>query len=259
MGQEMELHLIMRMSSMRDPILLPEEIEALLRETPKFRRAAFRARERDSSTFLLSEDKAGAERELSSHSFRRDLHLSGFPWVKTLLDFQKDLSLSIDSNVLEELFDLSFLDRGENIVLSGPSGTGKTHLAIALGEKAARLGLTASFQAFDNLIAELRKNQEEGGYSPVVLKALEARVLVLDDLGSTGLSAEDASSFLDFLFHRSSKGGLVLTSRISLIGWNKVFRSGSFSEKILGYLLEHVFWVRLQHPEVPKTARSLKP
>ena len=125
---------------MREPILLPEEIEALLQENPQSRRSAFRSRELFSHSLpdvpdVLSRSGRGP----AFRSFPRDLLQSGFHWVKTLSEFRHDLTPSVDSGILEDLFDLSFLDRRENIVLSGPSNSGKTHLAIALGEKASGL------------------------------------------------------------------------------------------------------------------------
>ncbi len=245
---------------MREPILLPEEIEALLQETPKSRRSAFRSRELFSNSLpdvpdVLSRSGHGPE----FRRFRKDLRQSGFSWIKTLSEFRHDLTPSVDPGILEDLFDLSFLDRRENILLSGPSNSGKTHLAIALGEKASGLGLAVSFRSFSSLLDELKKRGENGEFSDDIVKARNARILILDDFGGVRISREDSSNFLDFLSQRSSKGGLVLTSRISLIGWNKVFGSGSFSEKILEHLLEHVSWIRLHPSNFSKNGHSWNP
>ncbi|MHB8423498.1 MAG: ATP-binding protein [Leptospirales bacterium] len=230
---------------MNNPILLPEEIEALLREAPRSRRSSFRSRENSLRPILNHSDSFPFSRR--AQTFRKDLRSAGFPWVKTLSDFKFDLAPSLDSQMVEDLFDLSFLDRGENIVLSGPAQSGKTHLAVALGEKAASLGLSVSFHLFGDFLSKLKKWEKDEESLADFSGSLTAKVLVLDDFGSVRVSREDSSRFMEFLSKRPFKGGVVLTSRISLIGWNKVFRSGIFAEEILEHLLEHVSWLRL-HP-----------
>lgn len=231
---------------MNAPILLPEEIEALLQEAPHSRRSSFGSRE-GLPRPLPYQQEDPSQHSRHSRSFKKDLRLAGFPWVKTLSDFRFDLSPSLDSRMVEDLFDLSFLDRGENIVLSGPAHSGKTHLAVALGEKAANLGLSVSFQSFSTFLSELKKGENPAAGLAGFSSSLTARILVLDDFGSDRVSREDSSRLLDFLSKRPLKGGVVLTSRVSLIGWNKIFRSGNLGEEILEHLLEHVSWVRL-HP-----------
>ena len=84
-----------------------------------------------------------------------------FPWVKTLEQFDFGFQPGIDRKVVRELAGLAFVERSENVILLGPPGVGKTHLAVALGVKAADAGHRVLFMPLDKLIATLMKAKQE--------------------------------------------------------------------------------------------------
>ena len=94
-------------------------------------------------------------------AIRMRLKLAKLPVVKTIDGFDFTFQPNLDKQAVLSLFSLSFIQEKENIILIGPSGTGKTHLAIALGVAACQGGYTCYFTTFQNLLETLRKAQEQ--------------------------------------------------------------------------------------------------
>ena len=106
------------------------------------------------SDFLegLLKDEAAGRRVRKQTMMTR---LAGFPVIKTLDDFSYDFAKGVKKSQVEELAGLSFIERHENVVLIGPSGVGKTHLAIALGYRAAQAGIKTRFMTAADLLLVL--------------------------------------------------------------------------------------------------------
>src|SRR2546428_6190647 len=91
-----------------------------------------------------------------------------FPWVKTLDQFDFDFQPSLDRKLVRELAGLSFVERAHNVVLLGPPGVGKTHLAIALAMKAVEAGYSALFLTLEQLMTRLTRARHENRLEPVL-------------------------------------------------------------------------------------------
>jgi len=100
-----------------------------------------------------------------SHRFQRGiearLRLARFPWIKTLERFDFDFQPSLDRRQVRELAGMSFVERAHNVVILGPPGVGKTHLAVALGVKAVEAGYSAQFLTLETLITRLVRARHE--------------------------------------------------------------------------------------------------
>ena len=163
------------------------------------------------------------------------------PWLKTLEQFDFSFQPSIDRKVVRELSTLGFAERAENVVLLGPPGVGKTHLAIGLAIKAAQVGHRVLFLTLEQLMGKLKRASQENRLERQLQQLTYPKVLVLDEIGNLPLSREDAS--LLFLFRlvarRYEKASVILTSNKSFVDWGDIFSDAVLATAILDRLLHH--------------------
>jgi DNA replication protein DnaC len=167
------------------------------------------------------------------------LRLARFPWLKTVEQFDFACQPSLDRQVVRELAGLSFVGRAENVVLLGPPGVGKTHLAIALGIKAVEAGTPVLFLTLETLMSRLGRARHENRLERMLQQLAAPRLLILDELGYLPLSREEASLFFRMLVRRYERGSLIVTSNKGFADWGEVFNDQVLATAILDRLLHH--------------------
>ncbi len=153
--------------------------------------------------------------------------------------FDFEFQPSLDRKVVRELAGVSFIERTENVVLLGPPGVGKTHLAIALGIKAVGAGYSALFLTLESLMGCLVRARQENRLERTLQQFAYPRLLVLDELGYLPLALEEASLFFRLLVRRYERGSLIVTSNKSVADWGEVFNDHVLATAILDRLLHY--------------------
>jgi DNA replication protein DnaC len=175
--------------------------------------------------------------------FRRGVEarmkLARFPWIKTLDQFDFEFQPSLDRKVVRELAGLSFVERAHNVVMLGPPGVGKTHLAVALGVKAIEAGFSVMFLTLETLMTRLVRARHENRLERALQQLVYPKLLVLDEVGYLPLSREEASLFFRLLVRRYERASLILTSNKSFIDWGEIFNDQVLATAILDRLLHH--------------------
>ena len=167
------------------------------------------------------------------------LRQSRFPWIKTLGQFDFDFQPSLDRRQLRELAGLSFVERAHNVVILGPPGVGKTHLAVALGVKAVEAGYSVLFLTLETLITRLAKAQHENRLERALKQLVYPKVLIIDEIGYLPLSREEASLVFRLVARRYERASLIVTSNKSFLDWGEVFNDHVLATAILDRLLHH--------------------
>ncbi len=168
------------------------------------------------------------------------------PWVKTIDQFDFAFQPSIDKKVIRELGGLAFVERAENVILLGPPGVGKTHLAIALGVKAVEAGHRVMFMTLDNAVSRLRRAQSENRLERQLQQLTYPKVLVIDEMGYLPMNREEASLFFRLITRRYERASLILTSNKSFVDWGEIFGDQVLATAILDRLLHHATTINIK-------------
>lgn len=174
--------------------------------------------------------------------------LAGFPAIKTLEDFDFDFATGVPRQRLLDLAGLAFLERKENVILLGPSGTGKTHLAIALGYRATQCGIKVRFISAADLMLHLESAQRQGRYKEVLQRSvLGPRLLIIDEIGYLPFSDTQANLFFQVIAKRYESGSVILTSNLSFGEWEQAFGGNTaLTSAMLDRLLHHAHVIQIR-------------
>ncbi|WWC03582.1 IS21-like element helper ATPase IstB [Citrobacter portucalensis] len=169
----------------------------------------------------LLRHEAGCRQQRSRELLTR---MACFPGIKTLEDYDFSFNPGVPKALVQELGSLAFVERAENVVLIGPSGIGKTHLAIALGYKAAQAGVKTRFITAADLMLQLSTAQRQGRLKEYFNRAiLGPRLLVIDEIGYLPFGREEANLFFQVVAKRYEKGAMILTSNLPFSQWADAF------------------------------------
>jgi DNA replication protein DnaC len=173
-------------------------------------------------------------------SFRERLNRARFPAVKTLEAFDFGFQPGLDETHVRTLAELTFLEKAESVLLVGPPGVGKTHLAIALGVKACAARKRVQFYQVADLMDQLVL-AEAAGLLPVRLVELSRlNLLILDELGYLSLDRHRANLFFQVVSRLYEKGSVVLTTNRRFEAWAEIFAGDAvIAGAILDRLLHH--------------------
>ena len=167
------------------------------------------------------------------------MQLAGLPRDKTLLNFDFSFQPSVDERMIRELATLRFVGEASNVILLGPPGVGKTHLAAALAAEAVRGGFSAYFTTAHDLTSNLGRAAREGKLEARLKSYLRPRVLVLDEVGYLPLDEVGANLVFQLISARYEKGSIILTSNKSYAQWGTIFGETTIAAALLDRLLHH--------------------
>jgi DNA replication protein DnaC len=204
---------------------------------------AQQAAEQHSSFTDFLETLLSAERE-SRRVRAREMfaRVAGFPAIKTLDQYDFGFAIGAPRKQIMELASLAFIERAENVLFLGPSGVGKTHLAIALGYLATHKGYKTRFLTAADLVLMLEAAQRQGRYRQVMHHAVNSyRLLVIDEIGyHLPMSAEQAHLFFQVVARRYERSSMIFTSNLAFGSWDGAFGGDAvLTAAMLDRMLHH--------------------
>ena len=191
---------------------------------------------------LQSEAAAQEERKRATL-----LRLAGLPAIKTIEQFDWNHAGGAPKAQILELSNLVFIGRAENVVLLGPSGVGKTHIALALAYRAVMAGHKVRFLSAADLMLQLSAAKGQGRLREYLARAVLApKLLVIDEIGYLPFGREEASLFFQVVAKRYEQASMILTSNLAFTRWATAFADDqTLTVPMLDRLLHHAHIVQI--------------
>ena len=224
-------------------LLLSHHLKALklptfLREYDKLARQCA-AEGVDHSRYLLRL----AELELIDRERRmveRRIKAARFPAVKSIDSFDFNAIASLNKMLVMELARCDYVSRNENVIAVGNSGTGKTHIALALGLAACQKGLSVGFTTAAALVSEMMEARDERRLLRFQKQMAGYKLLIIDELGFVPLSKTGAELLFELISQRYERGSIMITSNLPFDEWTETLGSERLTGALLDRLTHHV-------------------
>lgn len=188
------------------------------------------------------------ESEARAERVRQTLmKLATLPTVKTLEQYDFGFASGAPRAQIQELGTLAFVERAENVVLLGPSGVGKSHVAIALAYRAVQAGIKTRFITAADLMLQLDAARKQERLKEYFNRAvIGPRLLVVDEIGYLPFGREQATLFFNVVAKRYERGSMILTSNLSFAQWATAFADDqTLVAAMLDRLLHHAHIVQI--------------
>ncbi|MEQ8402663.1 MAG: IS21-like element helper ATPase IstB [Roseitalea porphyridii] len=170
----------------------------------------------------------------------RRIKASRFPATKSLDSFDFTATPSLNKMQVLELARCEWIDRCENVIALGPSGTGKTHVALGLGLAACQKGLTVRFATAAAIVHELMEARDERQLLRLHKQLVKQKLLIIDELGFVPLSKTGAELLFELISQRYERGSVLITSNLPFDEWTQTFGSERLTGALLDRLTHHV-------------------
>jgi DNA replication protein DnaC len=179
------------------------------------------------------------------HRLRRRIKEAGLDEGKTLARFDFAAAPQVPKTLLADLALCRFVERGENVIFVGPTGTGKSHLAQALAHETIRRGYRALYRPLHTLLAGLHAARADGTYPRHRTRLVNVDVLIVDDFGLVPLSPQGVEDFYEIIRERYEHRPILLTSNRAPEEWAEVFGNPLLASAALDRLTHHVHMITL--------------
>lgn len=181
-----------------------------------------------------------------SKQLEQRLRRANFETTKRLEDFEWAFNPKIPKAKLVDLAACHFVEKQENVLLIGPTGVGKSHLAQAIGERACRGGHSVAYTSAHRMLSTLRGSRADQSYDKKLLRYTTPDLLIVDDLGLRPLDGEEPIDLYEVIRQRYERGAMIVTSNRAIEEWHPLFLDELIGSAAMDRLLHHAHVVVME-------------
>jgi DNA replication protein DnaC len=161
----------------------------------------------------------------------------------------------LDKGLIRDLFTCRWIAEHRHVILTGATGTGKTWIACALGNQAAREGFSVLYTRLSRLLDDIATARLGSGVGALMRRIAKVDLLILDDWAMSELTAAQRRDLMEIVDDRHDRGSIILASQIPLTGWHRAIGDSTYADAILDRIVHAAYRVELQGDSLRKPAR----
>jgi len=176
----------------------------------------------------------------------RGVHNARFRYKASVEQLYFEADRGMDKNQVMRLADCTFIDKKENILITGSTGIGKSYLACALGQQACTLRYRVMYFSAGKLFSKLKMAKADGSYISEIARIERQHLLILDDFGIQGLDVQNRAMLMEIIEDRHGKGSTIITSQVPVGQWHEVIGEKTIADAILDRIVHNAQRIELR-------------
>lgn len=181
---------------------------------------------------------------------QRLIKAARFRYQASLEELDYTLDRNLDQNQILHLCDCSWVTKGQDILITGPTGVGKSYLATALGFQACQYGHATGYYLSSRLWTEIEHTKQDGTYFRMMSRIMKHKVLIIDDFGLENLTATSRLAFLEILEDRHKRKPIVIVSQLPVKNWHEMIGEPTIADAVMDRLVYHSHRIELKGESV---------
>jgi len=172
-----------------------------------------------------------------NRKIERSMKNARFRYKASVEQMDFDISRNMDKNQVMRLAECVFIDKKENVLITGSTGIGKSYLASALGQQACSMGYRVMYASTAKLFSKLKMAKADGSYIGEIVKIERQQLLILDDFGIQPIDAQSRAMLMEIIEDRHGKGSTIITSQVPVVKWHEVIGEQTIADAIMDRLI----------------------